>query len=1562
MDEAKEKGGSVSSVTDSSVTVSKTVFETMICEDQFQIEEGGEAGPSNGDDIMVEVLGSHVYVDGICTTEGGDAGVVGAGSNDEAVLCRDESGEVGLEGNLRSLDGGGDAAGDLRSRSEVSGGEARAQNEVNGSGIEGSRAPGSSAGGEAGENADRTSVMSEGGVDANQALETQKIGDLDSDELNHGNQKTVVCSSASEDSSMQTKVIDEAAMMIDGEDLNRVDGARGTISAADLDVKSSDVKIQVTAKDIPHSEAKDSVCSCQSTEMVVEGQLDDKVNSNMEIDEQGTDSEQWQMEVYSSCQGTEKHATGNDQSLMSETVIDRGEEVDLSMGEAMDIEKQVSDAKNVSFDVDQDVKVQEEPVEVETMRVGTENHRNACEGSESMGHQAEAFVGSDEVEASKVDNNVSNQISISFASDNALHSLGNEDKLAKNAAYEDDSSVGQDVNVEEPVTGDEQDGLDNVQEMEFEEHDTDSEQPSNIDEKTVKRTTLKSMSSVKEHQAKYQLLSEEEGAFSVSDLVWGKVRSHPWWPGQIFDPSYASEKAMKYYKKDSFLVAYFGDRTFAWNEAFLLKPFRTHFSQIEKQSNLESFQHAVNCALEEVSARVELGLACSCIPQDVYDKIKVQKVENTGVWQESSTRDGVDISLSASSFEPDKLIDYMKALAESPSGGGDRLDLVIAKAQLLAFYRLKGYHQLSEFQFCRGLSENEANTSHSYEKMHFSEVIERATPMDTDGEQISTGQETSKTQRSSYLKRKHNLKDGSYPSKRERSLSELMGETVDSPDGENGSDGIANKLPLSSSGQKRKAVDSFEDSGMQEGRKTISPAKVSLTSTHSPKSSFKIGECIRRAASQMTGSPSILKSSGDRLQKLDGCGENPAADGYDVPIDTFEDGLRKRMNVITECSSLDELLAQLHLAACDPMKSYSSFNIITGFFSDFRDSVVQDQLPGDKAGGKRKKSPSSIIGSPETFEFEDMNDTYWTDRVVQNGSEEHPSHGNGRGQYQIVPVELGKPLQKGRKSRKRYSDVNHDLTVQKAPGYADEKAPAELVMNFSEINSVPSETKLNKMFKHFGPLKESETEVDRETSRARVVFRRSSDAEVAYNSAGKFKIFGPVDVNYQLNYTISESFKASLYAPILAEETPLIASAHLCGDHALLASTLGEETSLITPSLGEEASFMVSTLGEETLPLAATFHEEPSIIASTLGNETSVIATTIYEETLPIIATATYEETLPIATTTYEETLPIATTASEGTMAFVTTIGDQTFTDIVTAGEQSSTIVTTMSEQTSTVASTLVDDASLFMTTLSNETSAITTTLGEETSTVDASLGEETSTIVTLVQETSTIPTTLGEETPSILTTLGEETPTYPVTLAEESPTIPITLGEGIPNLCTTVGEETPVISATFSEETQAIPPTFSKETPNVPANLGQETQTIPTTMGEETMTIPAILGEDTTVPTTLHEEILAEETPTNPTTLGEETSTITTTLGEESPMNPTTLGEETPINPMTLGEESSIIPTTLGEETSTVPTTLGEETSTVLTINGEETSTVCTTIETETLLPVVAERKESAT
>ncbi|KAI9389425.1 hypothetical protein POPTR_008G044600v4 [Populus trichocarpa] len=707
-------------------------------------------------------------------------------------------------------------------------------------------------------------------------------------------------------------------------------------------------------------------------------------------------------------------------------------------------------------------------------------------------------------------------------SDQQLKVAEGLDEGASHGLFEMDSHMGQEMTIEEHVLDAEQVDLLEGKEMEVEEQDTDNEQLNSIEEKSAKLAASKPGSSEKADQACYLLPPNNEGELSVSDLVWGKVRSHPWWPGQIFDPSDASEKAVKYNKKDCYLVAYFGDRTFAWNEASLLKPFRSHFSQVEKQSNSEVFQNAVDCALEEVSRRVELGLACSCVPEDAYDEIKFQVLESAGIRPEASTRDGVDKDTSADLFQPDKLVGYMKALAQTPAGGANRLELVIAKSQLLAFYRLKGYSELPEYQFYGGLLENS-------DTLRFEdEVIDHAPAVYEDHGQISSGEEILQTQRRSSRKCKHNLKDCISPRKKERNLSDLMGDSWDSLDDEIASDGKANnKLVSPSSGKKRKGADTFaDDASMTEGRKTISFAKVSSTTTL-PKPSFKIGECIQRVASQMTGSPSILKCNS---QKVEGSSDGLIGDGSDTSSVHPEDAEIKKMIVPSEYSSLDELLSQLHLTAQDPSKGFGFLNIIISFFSDFRNSVVMDQH--DKVGGKRKTSHSSV-GFPETFEFEDMNDTYWTDRVIQNGSEEQPPRKSRKRDNLFVPVVLDKPSGRSN-SRKRYSDSSYDVSTQKPVGYVDEKAPAELVMHFPVVDSVPSEISLNKMFRRFGPLKESETEVDRDTNRARVIFKRCSDAEAAYGSAPKFNIFGPILVNYQLNYTISVPFKTP--PPILDEE------------------------------------------------------------------------------------------------------------------------------------------------------------------------------------------------------------------------------------------------------------------------------------------------------------------------------------------------------------------------------------------------------------------------------------------
>ncbi|KAF8069355.1 hypothetical protein N665_1141s0016 [Sinapis alba] len=169
---------------------------------------------------------------------------------------------------------------------------------------------------------------------------------------------------------------------------------------------------------------------------------------------------------------------------------------------------------------------------------------------------------------------------------------------------------------------------------------------------------------------------------SDSDLVWAKVRSHPWWPGQVEEV----------FQKGSFLVTYFGDCSFAWNDASRIKLFRQHFSQMSKQSSLPDFLDVVDFALEEVSRRIEFSLACFCISEEVYEKIKTQTIIYPGSRQDSSSIHGGDKVSSAVFFEPINLVDYVKHLACSPSyDATEELQFVIQRASLLAFNRWKEY-------------------------------------------------------------------------------------------------------------------------------------------------------------------------------------------------------------------------------------------------------------------------------------------------------------------------------------------------------------------------------------------------------------------------------------------------------------------------------------------------------------------------------------------------------------------------------------------------------------------------------------------------------------------------------------------------------------------------------------------------------------------------------------------------------------------------------------------------------------------------------------------------------
>ncbi|KAL6565335.1 hypothetical protein OROGR_002286 [Orobanche gracilis] len=560
-----------------------------------------------------------------------------------------------------------------------------------------------------------------------------------------------------------------------------------------------------------------------------------------------------------------------------------------------------------------------------------------------------------------------------------------------------------------------------------------------------------SASPLKMNQPGFLLPSENDGRFAISDLVWGKIRSHPWWPGQILDPSDASERAVKYFKKDSDLAAYFGDWMFAWNDPSLSKPFRSHVSQIEKQSNSEGFQDAVISALEEVSRRVELGLACSCIPKDKYATVEPQIVENIGISEESSKRYGFDHSTRASYLEPHKLLEYVRELAPRASFAPDRLDLAIVRAQLSAFYHFKGYRPPTVFALPEKLLEFDPK------KINSEEII-------------------------ASHNRTHAPKD-SPESKKERSLTEIMavGEYDINED--------------ESFGKKQKALDPLTDG--YDKRVSIYAAKVSNLTSQTPiKPSFKIGECIRRVASQLTGSTSSGKD--------------------EIVIDERLE--RRSMVLSVESFSVSEMLSQLEVVAHEPKKRRNFINVIHNFFMGFRSWIALNRRVRKKRAEQTTPGPTGV-----EYEFDDVSDSYWTDRIVHNYSEEQmlSNRMNGLGNSQLVPFGVEKPVKTFRRpnSRKRFShQTTPDGLDEQVKRRKQESLPAELILKFAERSRIPSEINLNKMFRRFGSLMESETEVDHESGCAKVIFKRGGDAEVARDSSEKFNIFGPVLVSYQIGY------------------------------------------------------------------------------------------------------------------------------------------------------------------------------------------------------------------------------------------------------------------------------------------------------------------------------------------------------------------------------------------------------------------------------------------------------------
>ncbi|GJR67656.1 hydroxy monocarboxylic acid anion dehydrogenase [Tanacetum coccineum] len=396
-------------------------------------------------------------------------------------------------------------------------------------------------------------------------------------------------------------------------------------------------------------------------------------------------------------------------------------------------------------------------------------------------------------------------------------------------------------------------------------------------------------------------VEEKEGEYKVTDLVWAKVKNYPWWPGQIFDPSAANDKAKKHSNKRAFLVAYFGDQSFAWNKAPNIKHFRKNFDKMEKQSNSKAFHHAVNCALDEAYRRAGFGLACSCLSEEVVSKFKSQVFVNAGITEDASRIDGGDRFSTVANFKPVNAVISLHDLARKDIGGVSRLEALSVKAQLLAYLRWKGYNQFST-QHLEGLDNTLEDDSEGF--MEEDKAVEDVKPASVsakvssekimeDDKMVEDVKLASVIDKLASKKRKLNARESgsrklqddgdSVPSKKEkRSMNVTPKESPTVLKKKNKSDKNSGKKEKSStnvtpkespsvlkkekkSEKKSGTKATLEDKGVKvESRNGTADQKAT---TSSPKKLFKIGDTICKIAKQLSESPTVLQNESQKSEK-----------------------------------------------------------------------------------------------------------------------------------------------------------------------------------------------------------------------------------------------------------------------------------------------------------------------------------------------------------------------------------------------------------------------------------------------------------------------------------------------------------------------------------------------------------------------------------------------------------------------------------------------------------------------------------------------------------------------
>ncbi|XP_061353298.1 PWWP domain-containing protein 3-like isoform X2 [Gastrolobium bilobum] len=665
--------------------------------------------------------------------------------------------------------------------------------------------------------------------------------------------------------------------------------------------------------------------------------------------------------------------------------------------------------------------------------------------------------------------------------------------------------------------------------------------------------------------------------FSVGDFVWGKIKSHPWWPGRIYDPSDASDFALKLRQKNRLLVAYFGDGTFAWCHPSQLKPFEENFEDMVMQSSSRAFVNAIQEAVTEVGRLLDLKMS-SFVAKKAGSEFTLPLANNSGIKEGVLVPENGIERLSDVLIDPAELLFRVKQIAEM-IGITSILELEILKARLSAFYKSRGGYKLPIYEEPQPIPGLEESLMDETVDVGRSEGAVEAPVQGPFEEDYSTLPVTPKSGESSHS---HGI-SGNRPNHRikQKSIAEIMGEDKDvntkNKEGDatekamirkkrkGNEDAMASKPVEKKKGlllSTDRSVESAENDGS--GGKENGD-KGSLLQLKEKKEAFG-----NENASSGSKKETDQKGKAKEQNEKGSLARERKKSKYLSPPFTIPIREHRKRDVETESPKLSSkaLLKPVTRASDQLLNSPAS--------SKYNDEASQKKIPEELAMA-RDLPGSSNYQTPE----DDENKTIDTAKIQVSSGEvlsavryaaispqipwnikslakivdfifiyrsslyHHGSYykvykkhqaGRKRKKPDSDPGILSKDQNQAdhispsnyseSKKRRRKNESTSGMPEEKQSNVAktgtkgtDENASAAaLFVSFGSGSSLPSKSDLIQLYSKFGALDESETTMFFSNHTARVFFLKASDAEKALSHSQNMSPFGSSEVSFRLEY------------------------------------------------------------------------------------------------------------------------------------------------------------------------------------------------------------------------------------------------------------------------------------------------------------------------------------------------------------------------------------------------------------------------------------------------------------